>query len=71
METVGQYIDQVLDSPKLSASGETLVSWLNNQITQHDTDYITAIQSLPREIKTQGSHWLLNIETTLLDLLTV
>jgi len=71
METVGQHIDQVLDSPKLSASGEKLVLWLNNEITRHDIDYITAIQSLPREIKTQGSHWLLNIETTLLDLLTV
>jgi UDP-N-acetylglucosamine/UDP-N-acetylgalactosamine diphosphorylase len=71
MEIVGQHMDQVLDSPKLSASGESLVSWLNNPITRHDTDYITAIQSLPREIKIQGSHWLLNIETTLLDLLTV
>jgi UDP-N-acetylglucosamine/UDP-N-acetylgalactosamine diphosphorylase len=71
METVGQHMDQVLDSPKLSASGENLVLWLNNQIIGHDTDYITAIQNLPREIKTQGSQWLLNIETTLLDLLTV
>ena len=71
METVSTHMDQVLDSPELSASGEKLILWLSKWITHHDIDYITAIQSLPREIKTQGSHWLLNIETTLLDLLTV
>ncbi|MCF8086847.1 MAG: protein GlmU, partial [Desulfotignum sp.] len=65
------HINPVLDSPKLSASGENLVLWLNNEITRHDIDYITAIQNLPREIKTQGSQWLLNLETILLDLLTV
>lgn len=71
METVSTQMDQVLDSPELSVSGEKLVLWLNKWTNQPDIDYITAIQSLPREIKTQGSHWLLNIETTLLDLLTV
>ncbi len=71
MEMVGKHMDQVLDSPELPASGEILVTWLNNQVNRHDIDYIPAIQSLPRDIKTQTSQWLLNIETAVLDLLTV
>ncbi len=71
MEIVGQHMDQVLDSPELSPSGKNLVLWLNNRVKRHDNDYITAIQSLPREMKIQGSQWLLDIETTVLDLLTV
>ncbi|MDZ7665206.1 MAG: protein GlmU [Desulfotignum sp.] len=71
MEMVGPQMDQALTSPDLSAKAEHLVLWLTERATQHELDYITAIQQLPSDLKTLGSAWLLGIETSLLDRLTV
>ncbi|MDT8380046.1 MAG: protein GlmU [Desulfotignum sp.] len=71
MERAVKQMDQSLASPGLSVSGEHLVLWLKKTAPRHDTDYITAIRHLPPELKIMGSGWLLEIETALLDRLTV
>ncbi len=71
MEKAGPEMDQALAEPHLPASGEQLVSWLNDQALQDGRDYITAVQQLPSQLKTVGSGWLLKIETSLMDRLTV
>ena len=71
MEMVGPQMDQVLTLPALSASAEHLILWLDKRASQYDKEYITAIQQLPSDLKTLGSGWLLEIETSLLDRLTV
>ncbi len=63
--------DQFLAEPQVPASGERLVSCLNEQALRHGCDYVTAIQQLPSELKATGSDWLLKIETSLTDRLTV
>jgi UDP-N-acetylglucosamine/UDP-N-acetylgalactosamine diphosphorylase len=71
LDRVGLQFDQFLAEPQVPASGERLVSCLNEQALRHGCDYVTAIQQLPSELKATGSDWLLNIETSLTDRLTV
>jgi UDP-N-acetylglucosamine/UDP-N-acetylgalactosamine diphosphorylase len=71
LDRVGLQFDQFLAEPQVPASGERLVSCLNEQALRHGCDYVTAIQQLPSELKATGSDWLLNIETSLSDRLTV
>ncbi|MEX1299896.1 MAG: protein GlmU [Desulfotignum sp.] len=71
MEIVGRQVDQALAASDLPVSVERLISWLNIQTTQHGSDYISAVQQLPSDLKTLGSAWLLEIETSLMDRLTV
>jgi UDP-N-acetylglucosamine/UDP-N-acetylgalactosamine diphosphorylase len=71
MEMVISQMDQTLAVSDLPVSVERLISWLNLQAVQHGSDYISAVQQLPSDLKTLGSEWLLEIETSLIDRMTV
>ena len=71
MEGVDPQIMQALAAPQLPASGERLTSWLDEQAKTCGCDYITAVQQMPPAQKALGSNWLLAIETSLVNRLTV
>ncbi len=71
MDVVDSQIMQALAAPDLPASGERLISWLDEQAKTCGSDYITAVQQMPPGLKALGSNWLLAIETSLVNRLTV
>ena len=71
MEVVDKQVMQALAAPNLPASVERLISWLDEQAKVCSSDYITAVQQMPSALKTLGSDWLLEIETSLVNRLTV
>jgi UDP-N-acetylglucosamine/UDP-N-acetylgalactosamine diphosphorylase len=71
MDVVDKQVMQALAAPDLPASGERLISWLDEQAKTCDSDYITAVQQMPSALKTLGSNWLLAIEMFLVNRLTV
>jgi hypothetical protein len=66
METAVRHVDRALAAgTSLSMAGNEFVSRVAARVDEKEKDYIATIQGLSRELKSLGSGWLFDIETTL------
>jgi hypothetical protein len=72
MEAAARQVDlAVADGSRLSPLGSEFVSRVAAMVDEKGKDYITTIQGVSRDLKSLGSRWLQDIETTLSDPLLV
>jgi hypothetical protein len=72
MESACRQVDRALAGVShLSPLGNEFVSKVAEGVDEKQKDYISAIQGLSKELKSLGTGWLLDIETTLSDPLLV